>query len=187
LPETYEGKDSSCKQCRLPLPDGATLCAQCHSYQDWRAWFSISTPVLALLTALVSVTGIAGPVLYQIVHVPRSEAYLTDPSIDGTTLRIVAVNKGDAPASLIRARINGDYFAGATKIRLRSDADAIIPPGAKLLTFDIVPLLDEDQSYQGSLEALTAIVAKKPLPRTSIVIGIAQSDGRTLVQEVPAR
>jgi ribosomal protein L40E len=166
-----------CKQCYKTIPKEARLCSHCNSYQDWRSWFSISGTVLALLTALVSVLGIATPAIIKVLHTPKSNAVLQAPSLDGTMLRIVATNSGDAPASLVRARIAGDYLAGATKIRLRNDGDAIIPPGSKLLTFDIVPLLDEDQSYAGSMEALTAVVSKKPMPPTSILLEVAQSDG----------
>ena len=135
-----------CKQCCSAIPRGALICSHCSSYQDWRSWFSVSSTVLALLTALVSVLGIATPAIINVLHSPKSDAILQTPSLDGTTLRVVAVNRGDASASLIRARIDGDYLAGATKVRLRNDSDAIISPGSKLLTFDIIPLLDERQS-----------------------------------------
>nr|AWM07765.1 hypothetical protein CIT39_15780 [Bradyrhizobium symbiodeficiens] len=166
-----------CKQCCNDIPQGALLCSDCGSYQDWRGWFSVSSTVLALLTALLSVLGIVAPVIINALHSPRSDAFLQTPSIDGTTLRVLAVNRGDASASFVYARIDGDYLAGATKVRLRSDADAIISPGSKLLTFDIIPLLDETQSYDGSLEAMTAAVSGKPLPTTSVLLGLAQSDG----------
>lgn len=170
-----------CKQCSNAIPRGARLCSHCSSYQDWRSWFSVSNTVLALLTALVSVLGIATPAVINVLHSSKSEAILQAPSLDGTTLRIVAVNRGDAPASLIRARIDGEYLAGATKVRLRNDGDAIISPGSKLLTFDIIPLLDERQSYDGSLEAMSAVMSKKPLPATSVLLGLAQSDGAVSV------
>lgn len=173
-----------CKQCRNTIPEGALLCSHCGSYQDWRSTFSISSTVIALLTALVSVLGIATPAVINVLHVPRSDAVLQAPSIEGTTLRVVAVNRGDASASLIRARIDGEYLAGATKVRLRNDGDAIIPPGSKLLVFDIIPLLDEDQSYAGSLEAIQAIASKKPLPATSVLLGLEQSDGTVSVLRI---
>jgi len=129
--------------------------------------------------------GIVAPVLYELFHTPRSQATLTMPSFDGNTLRITAINKGDAPASLIKASVDSDYLAQATKVRLRSDADALIQPGAKLLTFDIVPLLDEDDSYRSSLEILLYMTQKKPIPRTTIRFHIMQSDGNPIIQEVP--
>jgi hypothetical protein len=182
------GQDQShirCKQCCNDIPRGARLCSYCSSYQDWRSWFSVSSTVLAMLTALVSVLGIATPAVINVLHSPKSDAILQTPSLDGTTLRVVAINRGDAPASLIRARIDGDYLAGATKVRLRNDGDASISPGSKLLTFDIIPLLDEGQSYEGSLQAMTAAMSGKPLPATSVLLGLAQSDGGVSVLTNP--
>jgi hypothetical protein len=171
-----------CKQCRHAIPAGALICATCNSYQNWRSLIPFSNTALALLTALVSTTAISAPALYKLVHTPRSEATLTMPSVDGTTLRVVAINEGDAPASIIKAWVSSDYLAGATKIRLRNDSDAILPPGSKLLKFDIVPLLDEDDSYRSSMEMIGYIIENKPAPRTEIRFHIRQSDGRFAVQ-----
>lgn len=52
-----------CKQCCNDIPQRALLCSECGSYQDWRGWFSVSSTVLALLTALLSVLGIVTPVI----------------------------------------------------------------------------------------------------------------------------
>ena len=169
---------TACRECGNVIADQAKLCSACNSYQDWRRFFPFSGVVLAMLTALVSVLTVAVPTLYKLVHTPRSAVTLENPSLDGTLLRVVAVNRGDAPAVVYSAKIQGDYLAGATKVRLRNDSEAIIPPGSKQLIFDVIPLLDEDQSYQGSLEALTATLSKKPLPQTSIAIGVTQSDGQ---------
>jgi hypothetical protein len=171
-----------CKQCRNPIAAGAKICATCSSYQDWRSVVPISNTALALLTALVSTSAIAAPALYRLVHTPRSEATLSMPAVDGTTLRVVALNQGDAPASLVKAWISSDYLAAATKVRLRSDSDAILPPGNKLLTFDIVPLLDEDDSYRSSMEMIHYIMKKEPAPATEIRFHLLQSDGRVEVQ-----
>ncbi|WP_187329595.1 hypothetical protein [Advenella mimigardefordensis] len=106
------------------------------------------------------------------------------PSVDGTTLRIVAINRGDASASLIKAWVDSEYLAAATKVQLRNDSDAIIHPGSQLITFDIVPLLDEDDSYRSSLEMLNFVIQNKEPPRTEIRFHIFQSDGRFVVQGI---
>ncbi|AZE21272.1 hypothetical protein C4K05_0848 [Pseudomonas chlororaphis subsp. aureofaciens] len=173
-----------CKQCKSPIASGARICSKCSSYQDWRSFVPFSNTALALLTALISVVGIAAPALYKIFHTPRSQASLSMPSVDGTTLRVIAINSGDAPASLIRAWVSSEYLAAATKVRLRNDTDAIIQPGNKLITFDIVPLLDEDDSYRSSLEMLSYVTQDKLGPRTEIRFHILQSDGRFAVQAV---
>lgn len=161
------------------------MCATCNSYQDWRSFVPFSNTALALLTALVSTTAIAAPAIYKLIHTPRSEASLSMPSVDGTALRVVGLNRGDAPASVIKAWIDSDYLAAATKVRLRNDADAILNPGSKMLTFDIVPLLDEDDSFRSSMEMMHFITTKTPPPKTEIRFHIRQSDGRFIVQAVP--
>jgi hypothetical protein len=173
-----------CRECMTEIPNLARVCAICNSYQDWRRFVPFSNTAMALLTALVSVIGLATPAVYKVIHTPHSDAYLTMPSIDGTTLRIVAVNQGDAPASLVRAWVDSDYLAAATKIRLRNDSDAILPPGSRLISFDIIPLLDEDDSYRSSLEMLALIYKDKPAPRTEIHFKVFQSDGRYAIQAV---
>jgi RNA polymerase subunit RPABC4/transcription elongation factor Spt4 len=173
-----------CKQCKHRIPIEAKLCSTCNSHQDWRGWLAISTSSLALITSIAAVIGIAIPPLYKILHEPRSEAMISMPTTDGTTLRVIATNNGDAAASLGKVWVSSDLLAGATKIRLRNDADAIIQPGSKSLTFDIVPLLDEKKSYEYSIQMLGLIGKKEPAPRTEIRFEVLQSDGSFLIQAV---
>jgi hypothetical protein len=176
---------TKCKQCKSEIPIDARLCSACNSYQDWRNYIPFSNTALALLTALISVIGATGPELYKVVHTPQSKASITMPSIEGTTLRIIVTNRGDAPALLGKVGVDSELLAGATKVKLRNDADAIIQPGSKLLTFDIIPLLDEDESYRESLEIMSLLMQNKPVPPTKIDIQLFQSDGRYLVQAIP--
>lgn len=120
---------SLCKQCKQQIPARARICSKCNSYQDWRSFVPLSNTALALITALVSVLGIAAPAVYKLIHTPNSEAALTMPLVDGTTLRVIAANIGDAPASLIRAWVDSDYLAAATKVRLRTDERCEPPEG----------------------------------------------------------
>jgi len=182
-PDTTQKSQVLCKHCCHPIPHGARICSICRSYQNWFSFIPFSSTILALLTALISVMGIVIPLLYGIFHTPQSEASLTMPSIDGTTLRVTAVNTGDASASLIRAWVSSDLLAGATKVKLRNDDDALLPPGHKLLVFDIIPLLDEQSSYQHSLEMMSYITQNKPGPSTKIRFHVLQSDGRFAIQE----
>lgn len=175
---------SVCKLCRHAIPENAQICTKCSSYQDWRSFIPFSNTALALLTALISTTAIAAPTVYKFIHTPRSEASLAMPSIDGTTLRVVAINDGDAPASLIKAWVDSDYLAAATKVRFRNDGDAILNAGSKMLAFDIVPLLDEDDSYRSSMEMLQYILERKDAPRTEVRFHVRQSDGRFQIQAI---
>ena len=128
--------------------------------------------------------GVAAPAIYATFHTPESETYIEHVSVDGTTLRVVATNKGDAPAAFWRAQISNDAFV-STRIRLRNDADAIIPPGSKLLVFDIVPLLSEEQSYDQYLDYLSAILAKQDMPKTKILLSVSESTGLLSIFPIP--
>jgi hypothetical protein len=44
-----------CQACASSIDAEAFLCPVCKSYQDWRRFMGVSTPVLGLLVALVSV------------------------------------------------------------------------------------------------------------------------------------
>jgi hypothetical protein len=139
----------------------------------------LSNITLALLTALISVLGVAGPSIYKLVHKPRSDAYLVNLAVDGTRIRVTAINWGDAPAVLGEAFVDSEYLAPATKVRLRSDGAALLPPGTSLISFDVIPLLDEGQSYAASLDAMTRMLAqKKKVEEVSkIRFRVMQSDG----------
>jgi hypothetical protein len=183
--QEQEQEMAHCQQCRLAIPDTAQICTHCQSYQDWRRWFSVSSTVLALLTALISVLSFALPNFIQLLHSPRSEMAAPIISMEGTTVRLLVINNGDAPGMFVRARSRSEYLAGATKIRLRDDQKAIIEPGNNLLMFDVIPLLSEDESYRNSLEMLQLIIEKKKAPQTDIVFEFGDSDGTTRVTRLP--
>lgn len=172
-----EQPSAHCRQCKLPIPNGAKICTHCQSYQDWRRWFSVSTTVLALLTALISVLSFTLPGFIRLVHSPVSELASPIISIEGLTVRVLVNNTGDAPGFFVRAVTKSDYLAGATKVRLREDQKAVIVPGANLLTFDVVPLLTQEESYRNSVDMIELIIQNKEVSKTEIVFQFGESDG----------
>lgn len=52
-----------CVACRLEIENGATKCVHCGSYQSWRGSIALSSTILSLLVALVSVTTVLIPTL----------------------------------------------------------------------------------------------------------------------------
>jgi len=171
-----------CSQCRHEIPRGALLCTKCNSYQDWRRHISVSQLSLALIAAILSITGIVAPELYKLVHEPVSNAFISTSSVDGTTLRVTVLNTGDASAVLTKTWMSSEYLAGATEVRLRNDSDALIPPGSKLVVFDIVPLLSESQSYKDSMEMMGYVFSDKDVPNTEVRFQLVQSNGDFIVQ-----
>ncbi|MGP4804230.1 hypothetical protein ACSV5G_10710 [Agrobacterium cavarae] len=104
---------------------------------------------------------------------------MSDPviTIEGTTVRVLVMNKGDAPGMFVRAFVRGDKLAGATKIRLRDEETAIIRPGSNLLTFDVIPLLTEEQSYVNSIEMIQSIIQDTRPSPTDLIFNFGDSDG----------
>ncbi|RUW58360.1 hypothetical protein [Mesorhizobium sp. M7A.F.Ca.US.008.03.1.1] len=179
-----EQRITHCQQCRLSIPEGAQVCTHCQSYQDWRRWFAVSSTVLALLTALISVLSFAVPSFITLLHKPHSDMSAPMISLEGTTIRLLVVNNGDAPGVFVRADTESEYLAPATKIRLRDDQKAIIAPGSNLLMFDVVPLLSGEQSYRNSLEMLMLVEGNKEVPKTDIVFVFGDSDGELRVSRL---
>lgn len=176
-----QSSTKNCTQCCLPIPQEAKICTHCQSHQDWRGLFSISNTVLALLTALVSVLSVAIPNLYGLLHTPKSDMAAPMVSLDGTTVRVLVNNRGDAAGVFVRAEVRSEYLAGATKVRLRDDARAVISPGTNLLMFDIVPLLTQDQSYRNSIEMIELALQQKNAPPTEFLFQFGDSQGLPMV------
>ncbi|WP_205837170.1 hypothetical protein [Neorhizobium sp. T25_13] len=176
-----EPDTKTCKQCCLPIPLEAKISTHCQSHQDWRGFFSISNTVLALLTALVSVLSIAIPNLYGLMHRPKSDMAAPMISMEGTTVRVLVNNRGDAAGVFVRADVRSEYLAGATKVRLRDDQRAVIGPGTNLLMFDIIPLLTQDESYRNSVEMIELVLQDKGAPPTDIIFQFGDSDGIPMI------
>ncbi len=143
--------------------------------------FSISNTVLALLTALVSVLSIALPNLYGLLHRPKSDMSAPMISMEGTTVRLLVTNRGDAAGVFVRADVHSEYLAAATKVRLRDDQRAVISPGTNLLMFDIIPLLTQEESYRNSVEMIEVVLQNKEAPPTDIFFQFSDSDGYPIV------
>lgn len=91
----------TCISCGSMMPRDAEKCGKCGSYQDWRRWFAVSSTVLAVATALVSVIGLTINTAAT-VATPRSS---TTASIVGATqefLLVALINSGNA-ASVTRS------------------------------------------------------------------------------------
>lgn len=123
-------QETPCLQCRLTIPAGATLCHHCKSHQDWRRYLSLSTTVLALLVALLSVASMALPTLIDLTRRPRSALALSNPIIRGSDVYVVVSNLGDRPAVLEKAYLTGP-IEGIPEAEIQHPAQSFIPPGSR--------------------------------------------------------
>ncbi|MFG3596470.1 hypothetical protein [Bradyrhizobium sp. RDI18] len=95
------GRTKSCVACGALMPEAATKCTKCNSYQNWHNRLTISTTVLALLTALVSVIGATIPNLWSWYKSGNSHVVVSfahDDNQGGFSL--AATNDGDRIGSI---------------------------------------------------------------------------------------
>src|SRR5882724_7238207 len=120
-----------CILCREQIPSGAKICTKCDSYQDWRRYFGVSSTVLSLLVALVSVLTVAVPVVRNALTPDRSDVRCSvlEWSAGGVTL--VVSNRGVRPAILKNLRLKPVTSTGReTNIIFAADfADPLLEPG----------------------------------------------------------
>lgn len=182
--ESPDTTEVSCVACKLLIPEGASVCTHCQSHQGLLRFIPISDTALALIIALFSTVSTSVIALHNTFHTPTSEAFISSTEVDGTTLRLIAVNTGDAPAVISEAWIKNRYLAPATRIKLRDDHEAIIPPGSKIIILDVVPLLDEVTSHKISLKAFEYQVGGID-PDATLTFKVTQSDGSFHIQSRP--
>lgn len=108
----------NCRVCKEEIMDGASRCIHCGSYQDYRRYFKISSSVLALLIALISVITWATPVLKDALKPTdaKLEFYFIGPMPSGHIM-ITVTNKGTEPA----------FFNKRSSVRMaNAKGDAIV-------------------------------------------------------------
>ena len=130
-PEQFERR-VSCAVCRESILYGARKCTHCDSFQDFRRWINISSSVLALLVALVSVLSVVLPDVVAFFEEEYSETRADLHAIENVLVNIVATNVGTKPSVFSRCDLilhNGE----AEEFRATLEpqfATVIVYPGA---------------------------------------------------------
>ncbi len=170
-----------CKQCACEISTTAKLCRHCNSYQDWRGRLSVSTTMVALLVALLSVATMAIPPVMAYFHTPASALSITNPVVKGRSIYLIASNRGDATGVVLRAEIASPYFnkdlEGAPDLELRSISDSIVPPGAKQLALDFSLNRNAFDSALASLELAIDRAEVHSLRAARLQVYVAEYDG----------
>jgi len=95
------GAKKICSACGALMPSRAMKCTKCDSYQSWVRGLAVSTTMVALLTALLSVAGTALPGFYNWIRSGNSRisvSYAYDDDQGGFFL--TATNDGDRVGSI---------------------------------------------------------------------------------------
>lgn len=95
-----------CLVCKSAIEDGASKCVHCNSFQNWRRFLGMSGTILSLLVALISVSAVTIPPVFELFE--DKNAYPDVEmigSLDGTLDHAVLFNSGQKPVIFSGARV----------------------------------------------------------------------------------
>jgi hypothetical protein len=95
-----------CSTCFEPIDERAKKCIKCDSYQDWRRHLNLSSSVLALLVALVSVLALAVPILKPILETKDSELEVRFQAVANNHVFFLVTNSGNRAGSVAELTLN---------------------------------------------------------------------------------
>lgn len=126
--------------CRKEIPAGARICTECDCYQDWRRYFGLSSTILSLLVALVSVLTVAVPVIKNALTPERSAVHCNLVVWNENTGEVVvAVSNKGTRAAVVRTLSLEPKTPGAAKSTVEFQPDfsePVLEPGTyKTLSF----------------------------------------------------
>ena len=132
-----------CRVCAEKIEKDARKCIHCDCYQDWRGALPISTELLALMVALISVITAAAPVLANVFALKDSKLVVTFQDVDEGAVSVLVSNNGNRPGTVRYATLTiaTNFPAYAAKptgnkyIRLNVDGTqkhpaVLVQPGA---------------------------------------------------------
>jgi len=127
------GHTKPCPQCCEPIIRQAKFCKHCKADLSWRRHVAFSSTSLALLTALVAVTGTLGPAIKQMLVPSQAQPDALLIGSDDKSVTFLLTNSGAKATTVNRAIIVKVTNSGKRlAIDFRADPVAIIPPGGTI-------------------------------------------------------
>jgi hypothetical protein len=166
--------------CGQEIAESAIKCPHCSGYQGKWFFLNLSTPVLSLLVALVSVLSFSAPLLLNAFAIPKSDVRVVFQYFRDGTAYFVATNPGTRPGSI--GEVYFDNGENSERYDLSADPNALyVAPGtSRQLAFRIP--CDTKPGPQVEY-AEDAKWGSRPLPRTSRVnVIVIQFDGTSQTQ-----
>ncbi|HEY6817269.1 MAG TPA: hypothetical protein VI168_17155, partial [Croceibacterium sp.] len=140
-------ESNPCRNCKTAMLAGATKCKECGSFQDFRRFLGLSSSVLGLLVALVSVLAFAIPI-WKETFVAKSiapRAVLLNVAPESGVATFSISNAGDAPAALqLVALARGDAVVSFELDELSSQGALIEAGEVQVDRLSLEVSLDED-------------------------------------------
>lgn len=103
---------NACRVCKQPIALGAKKCIHCESFQDWRRYLNLSSTVLALIVALVSVLSISFPIIKESFQIDNSNITILYQSASDEFLTFIGSNSGKFPGGIgnVSLTIQGEIW-----------------------------------------------------------------------------
>lgn len=126
-----ESDTKICSLCAEPVAATAIRCRHCDGYQGRWFFLTLSTPVLSLLVALVSILALAIPALRGALAQPDCQVRVAFQYFEDGTAHFVASNPGTRPGSV--GEVYLDYGFQDQRYALRGQSkQRIIAPNASV-------------------------------------------------------
>jgi hypothetical protein len=124
-----------CRVCGEDIKLTARKCPHCASYQDWRGGLGLSTEVLALLVALISIATAGTPIILNALTPRESQLHFSVASVGAGYVSMFVTNSGARPGLVWgQARIS---VQGEKGMRVSfpgfPSTDTVIPPETSAL------------------------------------------------------
>jgi ribosomal protein L40E len=192
MSEESDHNPKVCRQCRLAIPFEARICHHCNSYQDWRGHLNVSSTVLALVVALISVLTNAIPAINTAIGQHTSKVAVGQVNLSPTELAMVVSNLGDKAAFVRGVKISvydhfkpeespDDVFEGV----LDNPRDAFVERGSRLLVYRFIPAGRSLSDVRIFLERLSLEHDQYPSQTATLIVTVVNSDSRESKIERP--
>ncbi len=89
-----------CRICGEDINISARKCIHCNSFQDWHVYLGMSTSVLSLLVALVSVVALSVPVIKDAIQPKNSQVTLKFQYYNRDAINLIVSNPGNRPGGI---------------------------------------------------------------------------------------
>lgn len=146
-----------CIACKHPIPDGASKCSKCGSMQNAWRFLPFGQNSLALVIALVSVVGLVGERLYDLLKGEYTDIQMAPVATSPIGVTILASNSGTRAGVLSGAELEvvGSWGNAIFKMGASDSATFVEPGDDTLVEF----VLSDQRSLPELLSAYLESIA----------------------------
>ncbi|WP_165184980.1 hypothetical protein [Caulobacter soli] len=138
-----------CRACCYDMPAKANKCVKCSSLQDWQRYLTFSSSILALLTALVSVSTFAIPI-WKSAFAPSIVPFISVNRMNLDSFLVSIGNDGASPMAIkdffLELRGQGDLRI-TVPLQVTGNNGQLVVDGNKNIAATLVFMESGDSNY----------------------------------------